>query len=176
LRGNAKRLELAVGKTLSSAGKKKLALRERHELHSSLRLLCAGHRSPEAISSESVAFALLAKKGVLWSRSQREECIRPRCIRCAVGNRSAGRDAFSSVGLQGDNAMNSFIAYILLCASSVARSECDTRSAIDVAMGPKTSNEIACGIEAQQMIAMTTIRPREGEYIKIYCVRRSEPG
>jgi len=72
--------------------------------------------------------------------------------------------------------MNNFIAYVLLCTSSVARSECDTHSAIDVAVGPKTSNEIACGIEAQEMIALTTIRPREGEYIKIFCVRRSEPG
>jgi hypothetical protein len=72
--------------------------------------------------------------------------------------------------------MNSFIAYILLCASSVAASDCDTRNAIDVAIGPNTNNEIACGIEAQEMIAQTAIRPRDGEYLKISCVRprRSE--
>ncbi len=67
--------------------------------------------------------------------------------------------------------MNSFIAYILLCASSVAASDCDTHNAIDVAIGPNTNNEIACGIEAQEMIAQTTIRPRDGEYLKISCVR-----
>lgn len=67
--------------------------------------------------------------------------------------------------------MNSFIAYILLCASSVAASDCDTRNAIDVAIGPSTNNEIACGIEAQEMIAQTAIRPRDGEYLKISCVR-----
>ena len=72
--------------------------------------------------------------------------------------------------------MNTFITYILLCASSVAASDCDTRSAIDVAVGPKTGNEIACGIEAQEMIALTSIRPRDGEYFKISCVRRSERG
>jgi hypothetical protein len=68
--------------------------------------------------------------------------------------------------------MNTFIAYIFLCASSIAASDCDTRSAIDVAIGPNTSNEIACGIQAQEMIAQTTIRPRDGEYLKISCVRR----
>ncbi|MGO9759534.1 MAG: hypothetical protein ACLPNY_23325 [Roseiarcus sp.] len=67
--------------------------------------------------------------------------------------------------------MNSFIAYILLCASSVAASDCDTHNAIDVAIGPNTNNEIACGIEAQEMIAQTAIRPRDGEYLKISCVR-----
>jgi len=74
------------------------------------------------------------------------------------------------------DAMNTFIAYILLCASSVARSDCDAQSAIDVAIGARTANEMACGIEAQEMIALTTIRPREGEYLKIACVRRTERG
>jgi hypothetical protein len=69
--------------------------------------------------------------------------------------------------------MNTFIAFIFLCASSIAASDCDTNSAIDVAVGPKAGNEIACGIEAQEMIAQTAIRPRGGEYLKISCVRRS---
>ncbi len=72
--------------------------------------------------------------------------------------------------------MNTFIAYIFLCASSIAASECDSRSAIDVAIGPKTGNEVACGLQAQEMIAQTAIRPREGEYFKISCVRRSAQG
>jgi hypothetical protein len=72
--------------------------------------------------------------------------------------------------------MTTFITYIFLCASSIAASECDAHSAIDVAIGPNTNNEIACGIEAQEMIAQTAIRPREGEYLKISCVRRAERG
>ena len=68
--------------------------------------------------------------------------------------------------------MNTFIALIFLCATSVARSDCDTNNAVDVAVGPQTDNEIACGIEAQEMIAQTAIRPTEGEYLKISCVRR----
>ena len=67
--------------------------------------------------------------------------------------------------------MTTFITYIFLCASSIAASDCDARSAIDVAVGPNTGNEIACGIEAQEMIAQTAIRPRDGEYLKISCVR-----
>ena len=68
--------------------------------------------------------------------------------------------------------MNTFIAFIFLCAASTAASDCNTESAIDVAIGPNTNSEIACGIEAQQMIAQTAIRPRDGEYLKISCVRR----
>ena len=72
--------------------------------------------------------------------------------------------------------MTTFITYIFLCASSIAASDCDARSAIDVAVGPNTGNEIACGIEAQEMIAQTSIRPRDGEYLKISCGRRGERG
>ncbi len=72
--------------------------------------------------------------------------------------------------------MNTFIALIFLCASSTAASDCGANNAIDVAVGPRTDNEIACGIEAQEMIAQTAIRPREGEYLKISCVRRKERG
>ena len=72
--------------------------------------------------------------------------------------------------------MSSFVATIFLCASSIAASDCDSRSAIDVAVGPKTGSEIACGLQAQEMIAQTAIRPRDGEYLKIACVRRNEQG
>lgn len=72
--------------------------------------------------------------------------------------------------------MYTFITYIFLCGSSIAASDCDTRSAIDVAVGPDTGSEIACGIEAQEMIAQTAIRPRDGEYLKISCIRRRERG
>jgi hypothetical protein len=81
-----------------------------------------------------------------------------------------------SIALRQGDCVNTFITYIFLCASSIAASDCDTRSAIDVAVGPKTGSEIACGLEAQEMIAQTAIRPRDGEYLKISCVRRSERG
>ena len=68
--------------------------------------------------------------------------------------------------------MPTFIASIFLCASSIAASDCDARNAIDVAIGPKTGNEMACAIEAQEMIALTSIRPRDGEYLKISCARQ----
>lgn len=68
--------------------------------------------------------------------------------------------------------MPTFIASIFLCASSIAASDCDALNAIDVAIGPKTGNEMACAIEAQEMIALTSIRPRDGEYLKISCARQ----
>ncbi len=68
--------------------------------------------------------------------------------------------------------MTSFVVYILLCAASTARSDCDTHSAIDVALGPEAHDEIMCGLQAQEMFAKTAIAPKDGEYIKISCVRR----
>jgi hypothetical protein len=68
--------------------------------------------------------------------------------------------------------MNPFVVYILLCAASTAPGDCDTRSAIDVVLGPEARNEIMCGLEAQEMFAKTAIAPRDGEYVKISCIRR----
>ena len=69
-------------------------------------------------------------------------------------------------------AMSPFVVFIYLCAASTAPSDCDRRTAIDVALGPEASNEIACGLGAQEMMAQTAIRPKDGEYFKIACVRR----
>lgn len=68
--------------------------------------------------------------------------------------------------------MSHFVVYILVCAASTAPGDCDTRSAIDVVLGPDVSNEIMCGLEAQEMLARTAIAPRDGEYLKISCSRR----
>jgi hypothetical protein len=68
--------------------------------------------------------------------------------------------------------MSSFVVYILLCAASTAPGDCDTRNAIDVMLGPEAQNEIMCGLEAQEAFALTAIRPRDGEYVKISCLRR----
>lgn len=68
--------------------------------------------------------------------------------------------------------MSSFVVYILLCAASTAPADCDRTNAIDVAIGPQASNELMCGLGAQEMMAQTAIRPKDGEYFKIACVRR----
>jgi hypothetical protein len=71
--------------------------------------------------------------------------------------------------------MSPFVIYILLCAASTARPDCDTHSAIDVVIGPEVNNELNCGLQAQEMFANTSIRPRDGEYVKISCARRRPP-
>ena len=71
--------------------------------------------------------------------------------------------------------MSPFVVYILLCAASTAPGDCDTRSAVDVVLGPEANNEIMCGLEAQEMFAKTSIQPRDGEYVKISCTRRRPP-
>jgi hypothetical protein len=71
--------------------------------------------------------------------------------------------------------MSPYVIYILLCAASTAPGDCDTRSAIDVVLGPEANNEIMCGLESQEMLAKTSLRPRDGEYVKISCARRRPP-
>ena len=68
--------------------------------------------------------------------------------------------------------MTPFVVFIYLCAASTAPAECDRHTAIDVALGPEASNELTCGLGAQEMMARTAIRPKDGEYFKIACVRR----
>ena len=68
--------------------------------------------------------------------------------------------------------MNPFLVYILLCAASTAPGDCDRHSALDVVLGPEAQNEIMCGLQAQEMFAGTAIRPKDGEYVKISCIRR----
>ena len=68
--------------------------------------------------------------------------------------------------------MSPFVVFIYLCAASTAPADCDRRTAIDVALGPQEPNEVACGLGAQEMMAQTAIRPKDGEYFKIACVRR----
>ena len=71
--------------------------------------------------------------------------------------------------------MSPYVIYILLCAASTAPGDCDTRNAIDVVLGPEANNEIMCGLESQEMLAKTSLRPRDGEYVKISCARRRPP-
>ena len=68
--------------------------------------------------------------------------------------------------------MNSIVVFIFLCAVSTAPADCDRKSAIDVMLGPEVQNAAMCGREAQETLAQTAIRPSDGEYVKIACVRR----
>ena len=68
--------------------------------------------------------------------------------------------------------MTPFVVFIYLCAASTEPADCDRRTAIDVALGPQAANEVMCGLGAQEMMAQTAIRPKDGEYFKIACVRR----
>ena len=65
-----------------------------------------------------------------------------------------------------------FFYLFYLYAASTAPTDCDRRTAIDVVHGPEASNEIACGLGTQMMMAQTVIRPNNGQYFKIACARR----
>jgi len=69
--------------------------------------------------------------------------------------------------------MTSFVVYILLCSAATSHADCNTRTALDVTFGPPAHNEIMCGLGAEEMFAQTAIRPKDGEYIKISCVRHN---
>ena len=68
--------------------------------------------------------------------------------------------------------MSPFLVYILVCAASTAPGDCDRHSAIDVVLGPEARNEVMCGLQAQEMFARAAILPKDGEYVKITCIRR----
>ena len=70
--------------------------------------------------------------------------------------------------------VNAFFIY--LCAASTAPADCGRRTAIDVAVGPEAKNELMCGLGAQEMMAQTAIKPKDGEYFKIACVRKVVAG
>ena len=86
------------------------------------------------------------------------------------------RDAFGwgQTAASERDAGNVFAVYILLCAASTSPSDCDRQNAVGVALGPEVTNEIMCGLEAQEMFALTAIRPKDGEYMKISCVRHQK--
>jgi hypothetical protein len=68
--------------------------------------------------------------------------------------------------------MSPFVVFIYLCAASTAPTDCDRHTAIDIGHCPEASNEIACGLGAQMMMAQTAIRPQDDQYFKIACARQ----
>jgi hypothetical protein len=61
---------------------------------------------------------------------------------------------------------------ILICAGTVSHADCQPDTALSVTRGPQISNEIACGLAAQTLIASTQLL-HEGDYMKIICRPRA---
>ncbi len=59
---------------------------------------------------------------------------------------------------------------ILVCSASLSPTECKPETAMDVISGPETASPMTCGLQAQALMARTTIAGRaSGEYLKIRC-------
>jgi hypothetical protein len=63
--------------------------------------------------------------------------------------------------------------FALLCAATVARSDCSVGNAIDVLRLPDTANELSCLQDTMATLASLAIQPGSGEYWKIVC---AQPG
>ena len=59
--------------------------------------------------------------------------------------------------------------YTLLCAATVAGSDCGIENAIDVVELPGVDNELNCLQDSMVTLASLAIQPRSGEYWKIVC-------
>lgn len=68
----------------------------------------------------------------------------------------------------------------MICVAGMAPQDCSPLSGYsrDVAVIGEVSNEIACGIQAQQSLGAIKIFHdlAEGEFVKISCVRKSNAG
>ena len=60
---------------------------------------------------------------------------------------------------------------LLICSTTLPRSECQPDTALDVIIGPKVTTMGLCGIQSQAFIAATwfTETLAEGTYLKIQC-------
>ena len=69
-------------------------------------------------------------------------------------------------------------ALVLLCALAAVpdTSQCDRENAITVVQVPGTfDNPVMCGMQAMAYFAETSIAPKEGEYVRIVCIRSVKP-
>jgi hypothetical protein len=69
-----------------------------------------------------------------------------------------------------------FKVILLVCATSIARGDCQPDTALYLLNGPDASNEVSCGMQSQAYLAQTWIGQSmaEDEYLKIVC-RRAVP-
>ena len=63
--------------------------------------------------------------------------------------------------------------YALLCAATVAQSDCGIANAIDVIRMPDSESSVHCLQEVMMTLASLAIQPGGGEYWKVVC---AEPG
>lgn len=68
--------------------------------------------------------------------------------------------------------MHPLIAVVLICASTVARSDCRADTAIDVLIPPEADSYSLCGLQSQAYIAGSALRVGDGRYMKIVCTRQ----
>ena len=58
---------------------------------------------------------------------------------------------------------------LLVCAATLARPECQERTARLVVQGPDAANQWACAVRSQAYFAETALEIGEEEYLKILC-------
>jgi hypothetical protein len=64
-------------------------------------------------------------------------------------------------------------AQILVCPGTIAPADCNARNAVHVVVGRSSSGEIGCGVQSQQLLAGTGVAARDGQYVKVVCVRET---
>ena len=63
--------------------------------------------------------------------------------------------------------------YALICAATVAQSDCSVDNAVDVIRMPDSGSQVNCFQDSMVTLASLAIQPEGGEYWKIVC---AEPG
>ena len=66
--------------------------------------------------------------------------------------------------------------FALLCAATIARSDCSKENAIDVLKLSETTDELSCMRESMVALAALAIRAGPDQYWKVICERASTTG
>ncbi len=65
--------------------------------------------------------------------------------------------------------MSGYSITILICSISLSHSECEPKTALDVARGPPVDNPVMCVLNAQTMMAHTGLVQGGNVYMKVVC-------
>jgi hypothetical protein len=66
--------------------------------------------------------------------------------------------------------MSGYSLVILVCSIALSHSDCQPKTATDIVRGPQVDNLVACGFNAQTMLAGTNLVWADGsEYMKVVC-------
>ena len=68
--------------------------------------------------------------------------------------------------------MQTFVVYVLLCAATTAPQDCDQSTAISTNFVAETHSELTCGLGTQEALALTGQDLKDGQYIKIQCIKK----